>query len=166
MAIFRSLKNLISQSIKNQSISASSRAFTSLSIISPSPIPTSFLLPSNSYIRRHFLFRSTFLFPVGGPLFLFNPPWKLSQSATPLHLQSDAVLNFLKLRALRLLHRPSFPYNLRHGVPRLLNKRNRKEYRNVAHIEASGDDGISHSFLNLPNFISFARLLSGPFLGW
>ncbi|KAL8468911.1 hypothetical protein ACS0TY_031932 [Phlomoides rotata] len=166
MAIFRSLKTLVSQSIKNHSNSASSRAFTSLSFISPSPIPTSFLLPSNSYIRRHSLFRSNFLFPVRGPLFLFNPPWKLSQSATPLHLQSDAGLNFLKLRALNLLHRPAFPYNLRYAVPRLLNERNREESRNVAEIEASGDDGISHSFLNVPNFISFTRLLSGPFLGW
>lgn len=166
MAIFRSLKTLISQSIKNHSNSVSSRAFTSLSITSLSPIPTSFLLPSNRHIRRHFLFRSRFLSPVGGPLFLFNPPWKLSQSATPLHLQSDAVLHFLKLRALKLLHRPAFPYNLRCGVPRLLNERNREESGNVAEIEVSGDDGISHSFLNVPNFISLGRLLSGPVLGW
>ncbi|KAI3456434.1 hypothetical protein Pfo_013097 [Paulownia fortunei] len=167
MAIFRSLKTLISQSLRNHSSSAPSRAFFSLSTSFPSPIPTPFLLPSNSYIRRHFLFQSRFLSPVGGPLFLSNPPWKLSQSATPLHLQSDAVLNFLKLRALNLIHRPAFPYNLGYDAPRLLNEAVREEFRNGTKVNASvGNGGISDSYLNLPNFISFTRLLSGPLLGW
>lgn len=167
MAIFRSLRTLVSQSLRYRSNFASSRAFFSLSLSSRSPIPTPFLLPTNSYIRRHFLFRSRFLSPVGGPLFLSNPPWKLSQSATPLLLQSDAVLSFLKLRALNLLHRPAFPYNLGYDDPRLLNESRREEFRNGAEVDASvGDGGISDSYLNLPNFISFTRLLSGPLLGW
>lgn len=167
MAIFRSLKTLISQSVRSHSNSAPSRAFFSLAVSSASPISTQFLLPSNSYIRRHFLFQSRFLSPLGGPLFLFNPPWKLSQSATPLLLQSDAVLNFLKLRALNLLDRPAFPYSLRYNAPKLLNDSVREEFRNGAEVDASvGDDGISDSYLNLPNFISFTRLLSGPLLGW
>ncbi|PIN21144.1 CDP-alcohol phosphatidyltransferase/Phosphatidylglycerol-phosphate synthase [Handroanthus impetiginosus] len=164
MAIFRSLKTLISQSLRNQSNCAPSRAFFSLSSSCASPIPTPFLLPSDSYIRRHILFRSRFLFPVGGPLFLSNPPWKLSQAATPLLLQSDAVLNFLKLRALKLIHRPPFPYNLGYDAPRLLNE---SGSGNGAEVDAVvGDSGISESYLNLPNFISFTRLLSGPLLGW
>ncbi|KAK4439321.1 Cardiolipin synthase (CMP-forming), mitochondrial [Sesamum alatum] len=165
MAIFRSLKTLVSQSLRNRSNFASSRDFFSLSLSSPSPIPTPFLLPTNSYIRRHFLFRSGFLSPVGGPLFLSSPPWKLSQFATPLLLQSDAVLSFLKLRALNLLHPPPSTYNLGYDVPRLLN--DREEIRNGAEVDASvGNGGISDSYLNLPNFISFTRMLSGPLLGW
>lgn len=104
---------------------------------------------------------------MGGPLFLFNPPWKLSQSATPLLLQSDIVLNFLKLRALNLLHQPAIPYNVGYTAPRLLRERGDEEFGNGAEVEASGgDDGIRDSYLNLPNFISFTRMLSGPLLGW
>ncbi|KAH6831399.1 cardiolipin synthase [Perilla frutescens var. hirtella] len=167
MAIFRSLKTLISQSVRNPSNSAPSRTFFSLSASSASPISSPYSLPSKGYIRRHFLFRSRFISPVGGPLFLFNPPWQLSQSATPLLLQSDIVLNFLKLRALNLLHQPAFRYNLGYNAQRLLNESANEEFRNVAEVEASvGDDGIRDSYLNLPNFISFTRLLSGPLLGW
>lgn len=167
MAIFRSLKTLISQSRRKLSNPAPSRTFFSLSLSSASPISSPYSLPSNGYIRRHILFRSRFLSPVGGPLFLFNPPWKLSQSSTPLLLQSDIVLNFLKLRAINLLHQPAFRYKLEHSAPRLLNESVREEFRNGAEIEASGvDNAIRDSFLNLPNFISFSRMLSGPLLGW
>lgn len=167
MAIFRSLKTLISQSVRNQSNSAPSRTYFSLSVSSASPISSPYPLPSNGYIRRHFLFRSRFLSPVGGPLFLFNPPWKLSQSATPLLLQSDIVLNFLKLRALKLLHQPAVLYNVGYNAPRLLSERGDEDFGNGAEVEASGgDDGIRDSYLNLPNFISFTRMLSGPLLGW
>ncbi|XP_057764866.1 cardiolipin synthase (CMP-forming), mitochondrial [Salvia miltiorrhiza] len=167
MAIFRSLKALISQSSRKLSNPDPSRTFFSLSLASASPISSPYSLPTNGYIRRHFLFRSRLLFPVRGPLFLFNPPWKLSQSSTPLLLQSDIVLNFLKLRAINLLHQPAFRYNLGHNSPRLFNENLNEEFRKVAEVGASsGDDAIRDSYLNLPNFISFSRMLSGPLLGW
>ncbi|KAG8385720.1 hypothetical protein BUALT_Bualt03G0074500 [Buddleja alternifolia] len=167
MAIFRSLKTLISQSLRRSSNSSPSRTFFSLSLSSASPISTTFLLSGNGNCRRHFLFRSRFFPTLGGPLFLSNPPWKLSQSATPLLLQSDVVLNFLKLRALNLLHRPAFPYNLGYDAPKLLNENIKDEFRNGGEIDAIvGDGRISDSYLNLPNFISFTRLLSGPLIGW
>ncbi|KAL1537356.1 cardiolipin synthase (CMP-forming) [Salvia divinorum] len=167
MAIFRSLKALISQSSRNLSNPSPLRTFFSLSLASASPISSAYSLPSNGYIRRHFLFRSRFLSPVGGPLFLFNPPWKLSQSSTPLLLQSDIVLNFLKLRAINLLHEPAFRYNLGNNAPRLLDESVNEGFGKGAEVEANGgDDAIRNSYLNLPNFISFSRMLSGPLLGW
>ncbi|KAJ1405597.1 CDP-alcohol phosphatidyltransferase [Sesbania bispinosa] len=74
-----------------------------------------------------------------GPLFLTWPPWKLSQFATPLYLRPNVVV-FPKLHPFTLLP-PASPPN-----PLPLHS--------------------NHSFLNLPNFISFTRLLSGPLLGW
>ncbi|KAL2495362.1 Cardiolipin synthase (CMP-forming) [Forsythia ovata] len=171
MSFFRSLKTLVSQSLKNHPNSISpSRTF--LSLVSSTPTSNLFLLSNN---HRHFLFRSKFFSPLsnyGGPLFLSNPPWKLSQSATPLLLQSDDVLNFLKLRVrpLDLLHRPSFPYNLgiqsTASVQRLLShERDTKKLINGSELHISCG-GVTDSYLNLPNYISFSRLLSGPLLGW
>ncbi|KAA8515490.1 hypothetical protein F0562_018899 [Nyssa sinensis] len=87
--------------------------------------------------------------------------------ATPLYLHCDAVL-LRKVEALNLLHRRKFRINLRFGsvstVPGLL--------KGTVIEELSVDkDNVSHSsyadsFLNLPNFISISRLLSGPFIGW
>ncbi|KAL6567484.1 hypothetical protein OROGR_001152 [Orobanche gracilis] len=169
MAIFKSLKILISRSLRNNSSFAPTRAFFSVSISaahSPTPTPTPSLLPGNGYIRRHFLFRSRFLSPALPPRYPSNPPWKLLQSATPLLLRSDFVQNFLKLRALNLLHQRAFPYNIEYDARRLFLESGREEFGEGAEIGASvGDDGISDSYLNLPNLISFARMLSGPVLG-
>ncbi|KAL8032820.1 hypothetical protein ABFX02_13G121900 [Erythranthe guttata] len=168
MAIFRSLKTLLSRSRRNHSPSSLSRTFFSVSNSSASPIPSPFLLPSNTYyVRRQFLLRPSFLYPARGPLFLFNPPWKLSQSATPL-LQSDVVLN---LRALNVLQPPVLPCNVEYDASRLLNESGREEHKIGDPVDSevsrlTGDGGISDSYLNLPNFISFARLLSGPVIGW
>ncbi|KAH6835072.1 ACT-like protein tyrosine kinase family protein [Perilla frutescens var. hirtella] len=91
----------------------------------------------------------------------------ISPSPPPLSSYSPTSSSFLKLRALNLLHQPAFRYNLGYNAPRLLNESAKEEFRNVAEVEASvGDDGIRDSYLNLPNFISFTRLLSGPLLGW
>ncbi|EPS62657.1 hypothetical protein M569_12133, partial [Genlisea aurea] len=105
--------------------------------------------------------------PIVGPLFLSNPPWKLLQSSTPLLLQSDAVLNFLRLRALNLLRRPNFEYGLSPN-PRLLNKDRASQFQKPTVIDGSSVDGRSvwESYFNLPNYISFSRMLSGPVIGW
>ena len=167
MAIFWSIKALISESSRKLSNPSQSRTFFSLSLASASQISFAYSLSSNGYIRHHFLFRPRFLSPMGGPLFLFNPPWKLTQSSTPLLLQSDIVLNFLKLRAINLLHQSAFRNNLGNNAPRLLNGSVREGFRKGAEVEASGgDDAIRDSYSNLPNFISFGRILSGPLLGW
>lgn len=170
MTIFRSLISRFSQSTSYDS--SRLRTFVSLSLSSPSPISAPFLLYTpvkNSHL--HFLFRSRFLFPIGGPLFLCNPPWKLSQSATPLLLQPHVASYLIKPRALNLLPKPSFPHNLRfrpaYDAQKLLTKGVAEKYRNASAIDAPGSHGaITDSYFNLPNYISFARLLSGPLLGW
>ncbi|RZC04698.1 Cardiolipin synthase (CMP-forming), mitochondrial isoform B [Glycine soja] len=85
------------------------------------------------------LFRSPGPGPGPGPLFLARPPWKLSQSATPLYSHGNAF-NLLRSTA---------PLQFPDPVPSHSNK-----------------PSIFHSFVNLPNFISFTRLLSGPLLAW
>ncbi|KAL3627533.1 hypothetical protein CASFOL_028896 [Castilleja foliolosa] len=167
MAIFRSLKTLISQSLRNNSRSyAPSRTFLSLSVPTSSPAP-SLLLSHSNYVRRHFLLRSRLLSPAVGPLFLSNPPWKLSQSSTPLLIRSEVVLRLLKLRALDLLNRRALQYTIGYDSRRLSRESGGDEFQREAKIDAGvGGGGISHTYLNIPNFISFARLLSGPLLGW
>lgn len=82
-----------------------------------------------------------------GPLFLICPPWKLSQSATPLlYFRPNAAVftnvNLpTRLPLLRLLDRVK-PHSDHHTIT------------------------LFDSFVNLPNFISFTRLISGPVLGW
>ncbi|PQQ16024.1 cardiolipin synthase (CMP-forming) mitochondrial [Prunus yedoensis var. nudiflora] len=98
--------------------------------------------------------------PFHGPLFLSCPPWKLSQSATPLYLRENGVV-LRKIEAslsLNLLRRrPSFPLPFEVGslspAPTVLDS-------GVGLKEASDD------FVNLPNLISISRMASGPLLGW
>ncbi|KZV43340.1 CDP-diacylglycerol--glycerol-3-phosphate 3-phosphatidyltransferase 1, chloroplastic [Dorcoceras hygrometricum] len=169
MAIFRSLVSRLSQSPTN---SSRLRTIFFLSLTSPSPIsPPFFLHTPVQNSPGHFLFRSRFLSPIGGPLFLCNPPWKLSQSATPLLLQPDVTSYVVKLRALNLLQKPSFPHNLRfrpaYDAQKLLAEGLDEKFRNASAVDARGSHGvITDSYLNIPNYISFARLLSGPLLGW
>ncbi|XP_073058706.1 CDP-diacylglycerol--glycerol-3-phosphate 3-phosphatidyltransferase 1, chloroplastic [Primulina eburnea] len=172
MAIFRSLISRFSRSPSYPRDSSRLRTIFSLSSTSPSPISAPFLLYTPVKISHtHFLFRSRFLFPIGGPLFLCNPPWKLSQSATPLLLQPNVASYFIKLRALNLLQKPSFPHNLRfrpaYDAQKLLTEGADDKFGNASAIDAPGShDVIIDSYLNLPNYISFARMLSGPLLGW
>ncbi|XP_017423494.1 cardiolipin synthase (CMP-forming), mitochondrial isoform X1 [Vigna angularis] len=89
--------------------------------------------------------------PGSGPLFLTRPPWKLSQSATPLYFHENAVV-FPKVHPFNLLrYAPPLPLPLRFPDP-------------VPSV--STNPSLFHSFVNLPNFISFSRLLSGPLLAW
>ncbi|GER52965.1 Cdp-diacylglycerol--glycerol-3-phosphate3-phosphatidyltransferase [Striga asiatica] len=169
MAYFRSLKTLASQSRRKNSSSTSSSALFSLrnSSPSPTPAPAPFGRLISSHIRRHFLFRSRFISPVGGPKFLYDPPWRLSQSVTPFLVQSDVVPSSLKLPALNLLHRLAFPYNLGYDARLLFQGNGREEFTKRDDLDGGvGGGGIRESYLNIPNFISFARMLSGPVLGW
>ncbi|CAA0835905.1 Cardiolipin synthase (CMP-forming)-mitochondrial [Striga hermonthica] len=168
MAFFRSLKTLASQSRRKNSSSTPSSALFSLGNSSPSPTQAPpFRRPISSHIRRHFLFRSRFISPVRGPQFLYDPPWRLSQSVAPFLVQSDVVPSLLKLPALNLLHRLAFPYNLGYDARLLFQGNGREEFTKRDDLDGGvGGGGIRESYLNIPNFISFARLLSGPVLGW
>ncbi|XP_060203514.1 cardiolipin synthase (CMP-forming), mitochondrial [Lycium barbarum] len=156
MANFRSIiKTLVS---RNQNLN-SSRTF--LTHYSSSTIP---LTPLLNCRRSHFLFRPTFLSPLASavnfcPLFLSSPPCKLSQSATSLHLQSDFNLQFPTVSDLRL----KFPYKLCfQSTHRLQQNGERNEKQSECGIAGE----VRDSFVNLPNFISFSRMISGPFLAW
>ncbi|KAJ1428752.1 CDP-alcohol phosphatidyltransferase [Sesbania bispinosa] len=86
-----------------------------------------------------------------GPLFLASPPWKLSQSATPLYHHPNAVVfrkvNAINLNLLRATTTP-LPLHLHHRV------------------DSDSNHSPHHAYLNAPNLISFTRLISGPLLGW
>ncbi|GAB4830901.1 hypothetical protein Ancab_004928 [Ancistrocladus abbreviatus] len=162
MAFFRSLKSLIKKT-KNNSI----RSFlTSLSLSSASPLPLlphpfTLASPSHSHFLSPLFSPKLTNFPFHGPLFLSCPPWKLSQSATPLYIQGDVVLLPKKLHTFQLLQRSKvrFPITLGFGD----SKRREGDNGQMAEIT---DCGLTASFMNLPNLISFGRLLSGPLLGW
>ncbi|XP_062013458.1 cardiolipin synthase (CMP-forming), mitochondrial [Rosa rugosa] len=155
MAGFRSLKSLIRNPKKSRSFFTAtvSPFYSPTSRSSPSQISRTFLLsPLSNWI----------ILPSHGPhcpLFLSSPPWKLSQSATPLHLRGNAAvlekieaLNFNNL--LRKKKRTtSPPSELTSGSDPAVSDRHR--------LKVAGGD-----FVNLPNLISMTRLISGPFLGW
>ncbi|CAM8893815.1 unnamed protein product [Rhodiola kirilowii] len=105
------------------------------------------------------------VFPFSGPLFLSATPWKLSQSATPLYLQCDVVLR-TKVKALNLLETAwCLPTAFR--IPESADATGDSPDR-VQVVESNGDGvgKLVQSFVNLPNFISMSRLISGPALGW
>lgn len=163
MAIYRSLKALT----RNPNASRNFLTATTASISSPPYAPLIhplyhpfFPLPSQS--SRLLSPFTNWIIPFQGPLFLSYPPWKLSQSATPLYLHGNGVV-LRKIEALNLnllQRRAKFPLKLKlesvssgQGV---LDRVDSKE---------SGD-GLFDSFVNLPNLISMSRLISGPVLGW
>ncbi|XP_027185367.1 cardiolipin synthase (CMP-forming), mitochondrial [Coffea eugenioides] len=174
MAFFRSiLKTLISQSTKSplqnpNSVSSSARTFVSLCSSSQSYISHN---SNSNIIKNPFFLRPHFLSPIPsstfGPLFLSSPPWKLSQSATPLHLQCDVALLNLSPRVPYALNN-IITYKLRFQD---LNSKEKKysEGFNGSKLDHADSDAlvkVTDSYLNLPNFISFSRLVSGPLLGW
>ncbi|XP_058093574.1 CDP-diacylglycerol--glycerol-3-phosphate 3-phosphatidyltransferase 1, chloroplastic [Magnolia sinica] len=132
-----------------------------LSIFPPSsPSSFSFALRLASSHTRFFSPFSRWI-PLSGPLFLSPPPWKLSQSATPLFLHSEFVLK--RPDSLNLLSTRSFPIRLRFGSENLINlKRTRELQSNDAIVRSAVREG----FVNLPNLISISRMVSGPFIGW
>ncbi|KAJ8761894.1 hypothetical protein K2173_005605 [Erythroxylum novogranatense] len=157
MAIFRSLRTVIT---RNKESSKKVRTFftvTSISII-PSPCAPICLQPVHySPYHRSFSPLPKWIAPFHGPLFLSSPPWKLSQSATPLHLRGDSlVLKKVEAFHLNLLKSP-----VGSGFAA------RVVFDRVDDVEEDGfGNPMVESFVNLPNLISFSRMLSGPFLGW
>lgn len=182
------MKSLLSESTKtlshnspsSSSSSYSRNFFTLCSIAKPSIYHCTPRIIHNPFIfhQNHYNFRLRFLFPFSstfGPLFLSFPPWKLSQSATPLLLGDVVSINLSKVpSALKV------PYKLGFPTTRILSKEDSKkntengesaeEFVQSKPIAAESLAGstfeVADSYLNLPNFISFSRLLSGPLLGW
>ncbi|CAI9087811.1 OLC1v1021989C3 [Oldenlandia corymbosa var. corymbosa] len=175
MAFFRSLlKTLASQSTKstrrNSNSSPDFRTFFSLSSATAQPFanrsPAIVRDPIFS-LHRHYFLRRNFL----SPLSLSSPLWKLSQYATPVHLQSDIVL--LRLPTVRDSLRLPYRLGFQLAPEKVLEEERKKEDRELTkshHINdsdaADSVADVTRSYLNLPNFISFGRLLSGPLLGW
>ncbi|KDP20771.1 hypothetical protein JCGZ_21242 [Jatropha curcas] len=161
MVIYRSLRTLTT---KNTNQNRTFLTATATSII-PSPYTTSpfFFYPLHYPPPRYSLTR--FLSPLSkwialqahGPLFLSSPPWKLLQSSTPLYLRGNAVV-LRKVEALNL-------NLLRNRIGTGLTSQTVLDRVQELKKNAS-DDGFLESFVNLPNFISLTRLVSGPLLGW
>lgn len=164
MAVFRSLKALIKN---NASRSKTFLTTTTCTISAPcSPLPhfsSPPLYPFGCHSTRLLSPLSKLIIPFHGPLFLSCPPWKLSQSATPLYVQGNRII-LRKVEALNsglnLLRKTKLPLRIRFGsvspAPNLLDRVN----------SDTRTDNSVHGFVNLPNLISVSRLISGPFLAW
>ncbi|XWS19437.1 hypothetical protein CRYUN_Cryun31cG0015900 [Craigia yunnanensis] len=162
MGIYRSMQTLITKNPeKTRTFWTAALTNSTTYIIPPlsTPLFHNRVSPSSSSSI------SKWIAPFNGPLFLSSPPWKLSQSATPLW---GNVVVLRKVQALNLdLIRgggAKFPVKLRFGSvlsdPRIsdrveTNKEGTKER-----------EAVLESFVNLPNLISMSRLVSGPLLGW
>ncbi|KAL5578877.1 hypothetical protein UlMin_011319 [Ulmus minor] len=159
MTIYRSLRALIKDP-KN------SRSFHTSATCSISPPPYCYSpLRFTGRLPHSFRFLSplsNWIVPFQGPLFLSFPPWKLSQSATPLHLRGNGVvrrnieafnLNLLKRRA-------TVPFRLE-----LVSVPSNRIATIGVDSKQWGDDFVK-SFVNLPNVISMSRMISGPLLAW
>ncbi|XP_022720606.1 cardiolipin synthase (CMP-forming), mitochondrial-like [Durio zibethinus] len=161
MGIYRYLQTLITKnSRKTRTFFTVASTNSTTYVIPPlsSPLFHSRVSPSAPSISK-------WIAPLNGPLFLSSPPWKLSQSATPLW-GNVAVLR--KVQALNLdLIRGSgakFPVKLQFGSVL-------SDPRVSVRVETSKEgtkewEAVLESFLNLPNLLSMSRLVSGPLLGW
>lgn len=152
MSVIRSIRKLV---VNPNNSSRTFLTSSSIPLLFPSPLFSS----SSSYLLSHhhpFLSRSTLskwmiIHPLRqGPLFLSYPPWKLSQSATPLFYLQSHVVFLPKLQT--PLNSPKLGLLTGNQLTRLALDLHRPS--------------LADSFLNFPNLISFTRLLSGPFLGW
>ncbi|XP_020982310.1 cardiolipin synthase (CMP-forming), mitochondrial isoform X1 [Arachis duranensis] len=163
MVLFRSLKLILN----NNETKNKARTFVTSTTAIPlwpsyAPLRNSY---SNNTTNNHPLFSTSplrFVSPFRFqrrpcPLFLSWPPWKLSQSATPLYLRANAVVFPKVQNPLDLLRRRrTNPLPPLHLLDRVDQNPNR----------SSSTNSLFDSFVNTPNFISFSRLISGPFLGW
>uniref|UniRef100_A0A9I9CRE6 Cardiolipin synthase (CMP-forming), mitochondrial n=1 Tax=Cucumis melo TaxID=3656 RepID=A0A9I9CRE6_CUCME len=163
MAIFRSLKTIIKKNPSSKTFLTTTTCTISAPYSPLSYCPSQTLSPFGYHSTRLLSPLSKLIFPFHGPLFLSFPPWKLSQSATPLYVQGNGII-LRRVEAfnsrLNLLRKTKLPLRIRFGsvspAPHLLDRLN-SEKRN---------DHWVHGFVNLPNLISLSRLISGPFLGW
>lgn len=165
MTIYRSIKTLISK-IPNSNKSRS--FFTTNSTIIQSPLaplhyyycyyPSSSSPPPNRFLSKWIFLNA----PFQGPLFLSSPPWKLLQSSAPLYLRGNAIV-LRKVEAFNLHLLKSRVGSVCVGQGVLSNRVDLVKEE----VDDGGDkDGILESFVNLPNFISISRLVSGPLIGW
>ncbi|KAI4298666.1 hypothetical protein L6164_032199 [Bauhinia variegata] len=158
MVLFRPLKAIINETSRKGRTFITSTTTTALPfspLYAPHYNPL-FRLPSNNGSYRLLSPLSKWFIPLQhGPLFLTCPPWKLSQSATPLYIRGNGVV-LRKVEALNL--------NLN-----LLRDRTRFPLKLLDRADSDSkksSNDLVDSFVNFPNFISFSRLISGPVLGW
>ncbi|XP_050229321.1 cardiolipin synthase (CMP-forming), mitochondrial [Mercurialis annua] len=155
MVISKSLRTLITKNSNNQT-----RSF--LTLTAASVLPTSPYIPYCHSLPRFLSPLSKWVFPFQGqgPLFLSAPPWKLLQSTNPLYVRGRNATVLKKVKALNFYLLDSRVSNLGLGSQRVVG------LDNGLTQELKVDDGLLKNFVNLPNFVSFARLVSGPVLGW
>lgn len=161
MAIYRSLRKLIAINHRKTRPFFTSAA-ASGGTVSLIPPPFSPLFPHFSHRLSPL---SKWFVPLHGPLFLSSPPWKLLQSATPLHWRGNgAILRKVEALNLRLDRiRSRTRLGLQSVEPNVVTvDRNLSKEED----ESRGNGGIIESFVNVPNMISMARLVSGPVLWW
>ncbi|CAG7862353.1 unnamed protein product [Brassica rapa] len=150
MAFYRSLRKLAETNPLKKSRPFFTAAAASGGTVSP-------IAPSFSPLIPQFTNRlsplSKWFVPLHGPLFLSSPPWKLLQSATPLHWRGNgAVLSKVEALSVRLDR---------------IRRRTRLGLQHVDdNLGKEEGGGIMESFVNVPNMISMARLASGPVLWW
>uniref|UniRef100_A0A1J3FB88 Cardiolipin synthase, mitochondrial n=1 Tax=Noccaea caerulescens TaxID=107243 RepID=A0A1J3FB88_NOCCA len=162
MAFHRSLRKLIAINYRKR------RPFFTAATLAASGGTVSLIPPP---LVSHFSNRlsplSKWFAPLHGPLFLSSPPWKLLQSATPLHWRGNGAVfrkvEALNLRLDRIRSRTRFPRQL--GLQQLVEPKVVTVDRDLTK-EEDGSRGIFESFVNVPNLISMARLVSGPVLWW
>ncbi|CAH2071650.1 unnamed protein product [Thlaspi arvense] len=129
-----------------------------------SPIPPSFL-PLFPHFSHRLSPLSKWFVPLRGPLFLSSPPWKLLQSATPLHWRGNGAV-FRKVEALNIRLdriRSRTRLGLQSAASNVVTV-DRNLFKEEDGSRENG--GIMESFVNVPNMISMARLVSGPALWW
>ncbi|KAF2539563.1 hypothetical protein F2Q68_00020521 [Brassica cretica] len=158
MAFYRSLRKLA----ETNPLKKSRPFFTSAAVSGGTVSP---IAPSFSPLIPQFTNRlsplSKWFVPLHGPLFLSSPPWKLLQSATPLHWRGNgAVLRKVEALSVRL-------DRIRRRTRLGLQSVTQHVDDNLAKEEGGSiGGGILESFVNVPNMISMARLASGPVLWW
>ncbi|KAH7569541.1 hypothetical protein JRO89_XS06G0181600 [Xanthoceras sorbifolium] len=154
MAIFRSLKTLIN---KNPKTRIETRPFFTGVGASATTVITTTTLFLNPPLYTPFSHRTTPLskwiapFQFQGPLFLSSPPWKLSQSATPLN---GVVLRKVQSLNLDLIRgRTAFPSKLGFGSvfarPNVLDRVESKKEEDVARDGMITNEMYSSAFVAL-----------------
>ncbi|CAN0852364.1 Cardiolipin synthase (CMP-forming), mitochondrial [Linum grandiflorum] len=125
---------------------------------SPFSQPHRFLFPLSKWIAAA---------PLHGPLFLSSPPWKLLQSSIPLHLRGKGAIARKRAEALNSLNSRLNLIRNRIAATATTTCDGGVLVNRAAEVQVQEEEvGVWESFVNLPNFISVSRLVSGPFLGW